>query len=209
MIKWVIRFAVITCLLGLAGTIAIISHINGKQKDEKRMQNEKKMESTTSNLKPDSEVIKPKPANSTLAAKPVVVEKKEYPASKTLFQEKEIEKEISRTPTAKAATPEATRKAEKQSRLKNEEEEKLFTSEELQQLVNRINKAKEENSINSNCVQIYSTTKGNYKRTISQVETYLKSKRFAIAGREVIEKEVKGIKITPNAGCIRITIGTF
>jgi hypothetical protein len=59
----------------------------------------------------------------------------------------------------------------------------------------------------SNCVQIFITEESYAVRNISQIEKYLKHKHFIIAGKEVIDKKIKGIKIIPVGGCIRVTIG--
>lgn len=208
MIKWVARLAVITALLGLAGTIIIISNIRRKQKDEKTVISEKKDEPALTNAKVDTEVIRVHPKRTVpLPLSPTApVEKKETPVPKITPPVKQSEEKVSNHTVAK---PDDEKKPLVKQEGKKEPEEKLFTPDELEQLVGRINRAREENSISSNCVQIHSTKQGNFARTIAQVETYLKSRRFAIAGREVVSKKIKGILINPVAGCIRITIGTF
>jgi hypothetical protein len=87
--------------------------------------------------------------------------------------------------------------------------EKLFTPVELQRLVNRINTVKAKNKNTANCIQMHITEEGNSRRTIAQIETYLKSNHFTIAGREVVSKKAKGIQIRRVGPCMRITIGSF
>ncbi|MCW3105933.1 MAG: hypothetical protein JWQ09_439 [Segetibacter sp.] len=208
MIKWVARLAFLTGLLGLAGTIVIISHLHGKH--------EKKEETAKRDLKVDTQIIKPQPKRpiSSTAAKPIV-EKKDPPPKilphKEVTEEKAAKIEATKIEEKKkdAEKIENAGKAVKQNDIKNDQEERLFSEEELQQLITDINTAKEEHDIYSNCVQIYTTRQGNNKRAVSQLETYLRSHRFAIAGRETISKRVKGIQISPVGGCIRITVGSL
>ena len=89
------------------------------------------------------------------------------------------------------------------------QEEKILSVAELQQLIDAINTAREENDIYSNCVQIYTTRQAENTKLISQIEAFLKSQQFSIAGREIVSKKVKGIQISPTANCIRVTLGTF
>ncbi len=224
MIKWVVRLAVIAGLLGLTGTIILIYTMNRKHEDERLNLPVLKKETLATHSKADTAILKPtaKKLATLTTAQPVVTQRKAdtihkilAPANKTGIKDKELaiaktkEQKLLSEKTEKAAAKKEEIKANEIKKDQKEKDEKLFTQEELRQLVVRINASKQKNNISSNCVQLYSTKQGNNKRTIAQIETYLKTQRFAIAGREIIDEKVKGIQVSPNGGCIRITIGSF
>lgn len=88
-------------------------------------------------------------------------------------------------------------------------EEKIFDESELEQLVTRIKKAKQEYGIIPNCIQISTSKSGNNKRATSQIESYLRSRKFSIAGKEVTTSKFSGIQIREGNDCLQILIGSF
>lgn len=217
MIKWVARLAVLTALLGLAGTIAIISYLHKKHPKKEELKKEKEAV-----IEKNEKVVAPitksqtKQSNSITFPKPVVVEKKEAPAHKILPQKNVNQANVNSAVDEKKEDKKKSeekikeeRKSINQNELKKEQDEKLFSQDELRELVTRINIVKEEHGIYTNCVQIYTTVQGNNKTAVAQVETFLRSKQFSIAGRETISKKVKGIMVTAVGECIRVTIGSF
>lgn len=218
MIKWVGRLAVLTGILGLIGTIIIIINIQREVEDEKIGGAEKTKETHGNSVSSDSVTSKPRLRQKVAGvAKPPTASKKADAVQKQLPQRlpSQIVKE------EKVSIPEPAKKndkknkadraddnviIEKQNRRKSPEE-KLLTEQDLQQLVNRINLAKEEHNIYQNCVQICSSSRSNNKNNMTNIEYYLRSQRFAIAGRETVSRKVKGIQIVPNGECIRIIVG--
>ncbi|GEO08647.1 hypothetical protein [Segetibacter aerophilus] len=217
MIKWVARLAFLTILLGLIGSILILSDVfkpGGEKKlapkvndtlihrattdTPKIILQEKHLENVDTTPLPPP-IIPPKKEDTIKKIAVVIDTPKKADTAKVLKQE--AKKKID-----KADTPV---KAKKSEVVKKPRKVKLFTQSELQRLVFRINTFKAKNRISANCVQMHITEQGYSKRTLSQIETYLKSKHFSIAGREVIAKEVYGIQIKRAGTCTRIIIGSF
>lgn len=215
MVKWVARLAIIAALLGAVGTIVIIFYLGGRPTKEK-LTDEPKKEAIVDSII-DSGLFQPppKPAETLPVFKPEVIIRKADTIKAVLAPKPEIEeKPVTQIPPKIDPKP-IVKKAEekpkpvKKEKLKKEQEEKLFNVGELQQIVTRINRAKQGKRGYSNCVQLFSTTETSNTRTISQIETYLRSEGFSIAGRETISKKVRGIQIAPAGGCIRVTVGSF
>ena len=215
MVKWLARLAILAAFLGVVGTIIIISYLHLYPHKEKLKDENKNEPRPDSIVYPQTVIPQPKRADSLPAPQPPVVIKKEDAVHKLLPEKKEslpkaVNVQVSKLDEKKIVAKDAIiDKGDKKNAAKKDQEEKLFSEEELQQIVSRINVAKESNNISSNCVQIFNTQQTSKTRTVSQVETYLRSQRFAIAGRETISKKVKGIQIAPAGGCIRVTIGSL
>ena len=143
----------------------------------------------------------PKPAIEPKLTKPAVVaekvkEKPPVEVAKKLpvvAPVKEIEKPVPDEPTKELANT----------------EEKIFDESELEQLVTRIKKAKQEYGIIPNCIQISTSKSGNNKRATSQVESYLRSRKFSIAGKEVTASKFSGVQIREGNDCLQVLIGSF
>lgn len=215
MVKWVARLAFLAALLGFVGTIVIIFYLEGQPTKEKLSGGPMK-ESPTNTLI-DSAVLQPAPATvETLPLpKPEVILKKEDTVKIELPLKPTTEKKPATEEVRKTGPKRSDKKVEekpkivKKEKVKKEQEEKLLNAVELQQIVRRINRAKQGKNGYSNCVQLFSTPETSNTRTMSQIETYLKSNHFSIAGRETISKKVRGIQITPAGGCLRVTVGSF
>ncbi len=87
--------------------------------------------------------------------------------------------------------------------------DKVMSDGELQQLVTRIEQQGDESGIYAKCVQLRGTSGGNNKTALQQIETFLRSKKYSIAGRETTSSDVSGIKVTPGNGCMRVIVGSF
>lgn len=133
--------------------------------------------------------VAPKPIPAT---KPVVVVAKTAP--------KPVVKAI---PVAKPVPVSVTKK------VVNHAPDKIMSDYELSQLVTRIEKTGDDNAIYIKCVQLHSTSDGNNKKALAQIESYLRSHKYSIAGRETESAHVKGIKVSPANGCMRVVVGSF
>ncbi len=88
-------------------------------------------------------------------------------------------------------------------------EEKIFDESELEQLVSRIKKARQEYGIIPNCIQISTSKSGNNRRATSQIESYLRSRKYSIAGKEITSTKFSGIQIREGNDCLQVWIGSF
>ena len=221
MVKWLTRLAILAAFLGVAGTIGIISFLHGNQRKEKQndeIATETSGDSTAKNtiIEPQAKTPEPKPADTLPAAIPEVLIKKEDTArkvsqSQNAIPEKPVEQAPVKPDEKKENKPESELKGYKQNDVKKDQGQKqsLLNQKELRQIFIRLNRAKANYNIYSNCVQIFTAEAGNNRRAALQVETFLKSHHYTIAGRETVSKKVKGIQITPAGGCIRVTVGSF
>jgi hypothetical protein len=87
--------------------------------------------------------------------------------------------------------------------------DKVMTDGELEQLVKNIEQKGDENGIYAKCVQLHSTSGTNNKGAVQQIESYLRSKKYSIAGRETTSSSVNGIKIAAGNGCLKVTVGSL
>ena len=87
--------------------------------------------------------------------------------------------------------------------------DKVMSDGELQQLITSVEKQGDESGIYAKCVQLRGTSGGNNKTALQQIESFLRSKKYSIAGRETTSADINGIKITPGNGCMRVTVGSF
>ncbi|MDB5250114.1 MAG: hypothetical protein JWQ40_4508 [Segetibacter sp.] len=144
------------------------------------------------------------PSDTTTALIPeTAATKMEVPEITHLIEiEKKGHKNIETTKEHKIKTSKAAVK-------KNADTNKPFTQAELKILVKRISRFKENHPSSTNCIQIHTTAAANNKIKARQIERYLKSQKFSIAGRESVATNVSGIQLTPNGSCIRLTIGSF
>lgn len=209
MIKWVVRLAWLAGILGLAGTLFIVYKISDPKKEVFLIPI----------TAPDTVVI-PEPVQK-VDSPLISTEEKDFEPPDTVPVVKkpaEFEKDIAEPlPPSSLATIDVKSKEKilvnkpvsaTNKRAGEKDSKKLFTQSELQTIVARVRKVSAQNKLRSNCVQLR-IEKGNNNRTVAQIETYLKSKGFSIAGRETISEEVKGIKIVPKRPCVRLTIGSF
>jgi hypothetical protein len=216
MIKWAARLALLTILLGLTGSILILTDMF-THKSEKKISMAAK-DTTVNRAAADTQKIELSKQieniDTTPPPPPIIPEKKE----ETLKEAAVITDALKKADTAKVLKKEPGKKVEKvevqvkvkqPAGVKKAHDEKLFSQAELQHIVSRINAFKVKNKMSANCVQMHITEQGYSKRTLSQIETYLKSNHFSIAGREVISKNVRGIHIMRAGTCVRIVIGTF
>jgi len=212
MIKWVVRLAIITSLLGIAGAaIIFIKTIRGGIDEKAETSN--KQEIPTPAVKESNPLVfnRQNKEFAKAQAKPLVASKK-TDNTKTDIEAPKPVKEKENKPLQPKAGDESRIREEKAIEEKNEliqQKEKLLSEVELDQLVNRIKVAKDEAGIHLNCVQLHISRHTNNNKIPSQIETYLRSHSFAIAGREIVSKKVKGILITPTDDCIRITVGSL
>jgi hypothetical protein len=224
MVKWVARLAILAAFLGVVGTLCIIIYLNrhqNKESPQQQLKNQAPDEQTVDTLipqpkqRPKLETEKPRPPGQLRAAETTAVKKQEdTPARPTIGLSNGAQKLAELRPTELQKKP-STNKNEvdssagrKQASLKHRKET-LFNRKELQQIVVYINRVKEKNNIKANCVQIFSTSQTNNARKMSQVERYLKSHRFTIAGREIISKRVRGIHIVRSGECTRVILGVL
>ena len=139
-------------------------------------------------VKPPPAVVFAKPAT-VVHPKPVVVAKTETKTSSSFVAKPIKPKEVALKPTTK--------------------EDKVMSEEELKKLMGDILQKGNEAGIYAKCVQLRNTAEGNNKSTMRQVEAYLRSHKFVIAGRETVSSHVKGYQIVEGDGCLRLTLGTF
>jgi hypothetical protein len=217
MIKWVARLALLTILLGLIGSILILTDVfkSGSEKkvsaevndtsinrattDTPKFEYREKHAENVDTTQPPPPITSQKTGDTTKKIEVVIDTPKK--AETAIILKKRAEKKVE-----KADVPVKT---EKPAVVKKTRKDRLLTKAELKWLVFRINTFKAKNRISENCVQMHITEERYSKRTLAQIETYLKNKHFSIAGREVIAKEVHGIQITRAGACTRIIIGTF
>ena len=141
-------------------------------------------------------IAKPLPVTKTPVAKPIPIVKS--PVAKPASVVKSIPV-IAVAKYPKRATP----KPEKHAA------DKLMNESELQQLMTNIEQKGDENGIYAKCVQLHGTSGGNNKKALEQIEVYLRSKKYTIAGRETVSAHVNGIKLSPGNNCIKVTVGSF
>lgn len=229
MIKWVIRLAFLTALLGIVGTIVILHHFHQKQSD-KNLFNDNKQQIEGKTIRKDSSLLKQErkqppslPALQTeefkarqdtvsivdsissrkdRIAEPIVTKKAEVGESTIVFKKAGAENK----PTKEAKKP-AVAIIKKWSN-KSKQQEKLFSVDELNILKNRTNAVKRRQHIFSNYIQIYAL-KSTDKRKIKQVENYFIDNKFSIAGKKIINEKIKGIKVNAMGQYIRIILGSF
>lgn len=141
--------------------------------------------------------------------KPVVVQPK--PAPQVVKTNPQVAKPVSATTkpntsyTAKPA-PTATSVKPKPSKPRPD---KSLSDGEMENIVNDILQKGEENGIYAKCVQLRGTSGGNNKTALQQLESFLRSRKFTIAGRETTSADINGIKITPGNGCMKLTVGNL
>ena len=147
-------------------------------------------------------VVVPKPQPP--APKPVPVAKvAPKPVQKPMMQPAPVPKPIAKA--VKTPQPQPTTKPKPVVH----KADKIMSDGDLSQLVTKIVQSGAENGIYTKCVQLHSTADGNNQKTMQQVENYLRSQKYSIAGRQVVSSHVNGIKVTPANGCMRVLIGSF
>ncbi len=154
-------------------------------------------------VKPIPPVVKPtppvvKPAPSVVKPTPLVAK----PTPQVVKQTPQVVKPA--IPVAKPTTPTVVKPKPSKPRA-----DKVMSDGELEQLLTRIVQQGDESGIFAKCVQLRGTSGGNNKTALQQIETFLRSKKYSIAGRETTSADVSGIKITPGNGCMRLTVGSF
>lgn len=87
--------------------------------------------------------------------------------------------------------------------------DKSLSEDEMENIVNDILSIGEQNGIYIKCVQLRGTADGNNKIALEQLESFLRRKKFTIAGRETEYSDAKGIKITPGNGFMKLTVGSL
>ena len=147
-------------------------------------------------VKPQASIVASK---STVVSKPVV-------ANKAIVASKPVQKTVVSTASSFVAKP---YKKKEVSFKPSTKEDKVMSDNELQQLTANILKKGNEEGIYAKCVRLHNTTEGNNKSTLLQVEKYLQSQKFVIAGRETVPKHVKGYEVSAIEGCLLLTLGTF
>ncbi len=143
-------------------------------------------------------IVQPKPV---VAVKPVVVQK-----SVAVAKPHPVTKEMATTTSSFVAKPAKKKEVTFKPSTK---EDKVMREDELQQLITNILKKGNEEGIYAKCVRLHNTAEGNNKSTLRQVETYLRSNKFVIAGRETVSAHVKGYEVSAIEGCLQLTLGTF
>jgi len=220
MVKWVGRLAILAAFLGIVGTIAIISYVHRNRNKVKRAEGIQKelpgsQTADTPKTKAQPQLPTAKPLAAAPAATEEVVIKKEDTVGKVLPLEKENDEKPVEPPATKTdegrlvEKKEVVNKVDKQKEAKKDQKQNLLNQSEIRQLFIQINRVKGKYNVYSNCVQLFTTEESNNHRSARQVETFLRSHHFTIAGREMIPQKVKGIKVTPAGGCIRVTIGAL
>ncbi len=84
---------------------------------------------------------------------------------------------------------------------------KILSNEELSDVYDAINNQIKNKTHLMNCIQIVSVENANNLHAVSQLEQYLTSKNFILAGRETIETGRNGINIKTKGNCIAVIIG--
>jgi outer membrane biosynthesis protein TonB len=95
------------------------------------------------------------------------------------------------------------------SPTRSSKEEKLLTDKELQHMLEEVVTKGDENALYLKCVQLWKTDNANNSRAFEQIEAYVRSRGYTIAGRETIRQQAKGLNVGPGNGCMRITVGSF
>ncbi len=147
-------------------------------------------------LKPTPQVVKPTPP--VVKPTPPVVK----PTPQVVKPTPQVAKPTPQV--AKPTTPTVVKPKPSKPRA-----DKVMSDGELEQLLTRIVQQGDESGIFAKCVQLRGTSGGNNKTALQQIETFLRSKKYSIAGRETTSADVSGIKITPGNGCMRLTVGSF
>ena len=145
-------------------------------------------------------VVVPKPV-------PVVVPKPQPPAPKPVPVAKVVPKPAPKPIAIAIPTPQPQPVAKPKPVV--HKADKVMSEDDLSKLVTKIVQSGADNGIYSKCVQLHSTADGNNKKAVQQVENYLRSQKYSIAGRQVVSSHVNGIKVTPANGCMRVLIGSF
>jgi|GEM_PF-5521888 len=79
---------------------------------------------------------------------------------------------------------------------------------EMKEMLNSIDVEKTKNNNIANCIKIRKTTSSNIENW-QMVPTFLREKGFIISGREVVNKDIEGIRIEVGGECLILTIGFF
>lgn len=143
---------------------------------------------------------------------PVVVPKPQPPAPKPVPVAKVVPKPVALPPAPKPiakAVPTPQPQPVAKPKPVVHKADRVLSDDDLSKLVTKIVQSGADNGIYSKCVQLHSTADGNNKKTLQQVENYLRSQKYSIAGRQVVSSHVNGIKVTPANGCMRVLIGSF
>ena len=154
-------------------------------------------------------VVVPKPQPKPV---PVVVPKPQPPAPKPVPVAKVMPKPVVIPPAPKPiakAVPTTQPQLVAKPKPVVHKADKVMSEDDLSQLVTKIVQSGADNGIYSKCVQLHSTADGNNKKALLQVENYLRSQKYSIAGRQVVSSHVNGIKVTPANGCMRVLIGSL
>ena len=232
---WIVILAILTSTLGIAGSVTIFISLlthKGNHAAIDTTQGTPLVENvsvTKKDLQPKEPItnaLEEKALAKTIVPPPVakIEPKKELPITKPVVEtkpikpivavEKPVEKKpliVPKEPAVVAIPPKPFEKilpkeTEKETPIG---EEKIFDESELEQLVVRIKKARQEYGIIPNCVQISTSKTGNNKRATSQIESYLRSRKYSIAGKEMTSAKFSGIQIKEGNDCLQVLIGSF
>lgn len=209
MIRWVVRLAFITVLLGLAGTVLIVYKMHKKSiKTDVNANNTNALK--IDSLQVTTEVNKPKAVDTNATTKPIIAEN-EPDTIIIQHQETIADGRLQPTRTLPPKKYEITtdKKAITNQTTTPVDPNRLFTTDELERIVNRINKVEEGNKKFANCIRLFITVEGYNAKRVSQVEKYLRSKKFSLEGKEIVAQEIKGVKINGTGRCIKVTLGIF
>lgn len=140
--------------------------------------------------------------------KPVPVVVKPQPPVVVKHEAKAPNKVTPAAPSSGTATS-SNAKAPKHAAKAVAKEDKVMSDGELQDLANSIIEKGKAAGVYPKCVQLRSTTDGNNKSTMQQIELYLRQKNFTIAGRQTVSGHVSGYQVTPGDGCMKLVVGSF
>ena len=87
-------------------------------------------------------------------------------------------------------------------------ENKEFSNQQLSEILNRINEAKDRMNITANCITLNKTTNSNIDKDF-KIARYLRAKGFTISGRGTVSQNLKGVNIDENGPCLNLIIGSF
>jgi hypothetical protein len=208
MYRWLVRLALISGFLGLAGSIYIIREIYESDNSTVTL-NQANSRITVGE---ESFIVRSEVSNASTAPDTSSNSKDTLETQLPETAGKVIEEDT----TAPFVTPTVSDSlrlpALKQEKLQTPPKKKsakstLLTRKELEKIGGSIRKVRAKNKRLNACVQILTVKGSNNGKVAIQVERFLRSRKFTIAGRETTDKTIKGIQLRPNGGCIKLTIG--
>lgn len=79
---------------------------------------------------------------------------------------------------------------------------------QMMDILGQVNSLRTSTNSNINCVKIQKTKSSNVENAFD-VAAFFSSKGFIICGREIVYKDLQGVKVVEGGPCIYVTIGTY